>query len=338
MRIPVALLVFVSFGCATVRVPAGTVEGAPPEVGAVADPKVELWLEGGSEPSPSEMLEAQKAARDALAIALARRHPDPAALGAEDPVIVVRERAVTRTDGRRREQVAAKVGLAVGFVAVAAAAVVLAVTSKHGGSGRSAGSAAKSTSSKAAAAAAPAAAAAQSATKAAAPVASAAAKPVARPVVRPRPVSGPRAAPRGTPVPAAPHFAPGPPPGPVYVGYPGGSFYWSVNVGFHVHVPFDSDIADDAEMMPIAPAPGPDEGGDDEPPPPPPVPALPEMEKLPLSQRGFFDGDQTILEVDVVDRATGTVLYTRRVKSGADPRDRGDIARLLDEALADLPR
>jgi hypothetical protein len=339
MRIPVALLVLVSFGCATVRLPAGTVEGAPPEVGAVADPKVELWLEGGSEPSPSETLEAQKAARDALAIALARRHPDPAALGAEDPVIVVRERAVTRTDGRRHEQAAAKVGLAFGFVAVAAAAVVLAVTSKHGGSGRSAGSAAKSTPSKAAVAAAPAAAAAQSATKAA-PVATAAAKPVARPVARPRPLPGPRATPRGTPVPAAPHFAPGPPPGPVYVGYPGGSFYWSVNVGFHVHVPFDSDIADDAEMVPIAPAPGPDEGGDDEPePPPPPVLlALPEMEKLPLSQRGFFDGDQTILEVDVVDRATGTLLYTRRVKSGADPRNRGDVARLLDEALADLPR
>src|SRR4051812_40612375 len=133
MRIPTALLVLLSFGCATVRVPAGTVDGAPPEIGAVADPKVELWLEG-SEPSAYETLEAQKAARDALAIALARRHPDPAALGAEDPVIVVRERAVTRTDGRRREQVAAKVGLAVGFVAVAVAAVALAVTSKHGGS------------------------------------------------------------------------------------------------------------------------------------------------------------------------------------------------------------
>ena len=48
--------------------------------------------------------------------------------------------------------------------------------------------------------------------------------------------------------------------------------------------------------------------------------------------------DLTLLEVDVVDRATGTVLWTRRVKSGADPRDRGDVARLLDEALADLPR
>jgi len=62
------------------------------------------------------------------------------------------------------------------------------------------------------------------------------------------------------------------------------------------------------------------------------------MEKLPLDSRGFFDGDQTMLEVDVVDRATGAVLWTRRVKSGADPRDRGDVARLLDEALADLPR
>src|SRR4051812_8402944 len=134
MRIPTALLVLLSFGCATVRVPAGTVDGAPPEIGAVADPKVELWLEG-SEPSASETLEAQKAARDALAIALARRHPDPAALGAEDPVIVVRERAVTRTDGRRREQVAAKVGLAVGFVAVAVAAVAPPRPPQHGRAG-----------------------------------------------------------------------------------------------------------------------------------------------------------------------------------------------------------
>jgi hypothetical protein len=62
------------------------------------------------------------------------------------------------------------------------------------------------------------------------------------------------------------------------------------------------------------------------------------MEKLPFDQRGFFDGDQTLLEVDVVDRATGNVLWTRRVKSGADPRDHGEVARLLDEALADLPR
>ena len=50
------------------------------------------------------------------------------------------------------------------------------------------------------------------------------------------------------------------------------------------------------------------------------------------SDRNLRSDDNT------VDRATGTILYTRRVKSGADPRDRGDVARLLDEALADLPR
>src|SRR5947208_5909486 len=85
MRIPVALLVLVCFGCATVRVPAGSVEGLPPDLGEVADPKVELWLEGGSAASPSETAEAQKAARDALAIAIARRRPDVSALGARIP-------------------------------------------------------------------------------------------------------------------------------------------------------------------------------------------------------------------------------------------------------------
>src|SRR5256885_2001880 len=121
MRVPVALLVLLSFGCATVRVPSGSVEGSPPDLGEVADPKVELWLEGGSAASASETAEAQKAARDALAVAIAQRRVDVSALGAEDPVVIVRERAVTRTPARRREQIAAKVGMAAGVVAVAAA-------------------------------------------------------------------------------------------------------------------------------------------------------------------------------------------------------------------------
>jgi hypothetical protein len=103
-------------------------------------------------------------------------------------------------------------------------------------------------------------------------------------------------------------------------------------------VPFDADVAADAEA-PLPPEPpAPEETAEDLEPPPPPLPPLPDMEKLPLEARGFFDGDQTLLEVNVVDRATGNVLWTRRVKSGADPRDRGEVARLLDEALADLPR
>src|SRR5437762_5618953 len=138
MRIPVAVLVILTFGCATVRVPAGSVEGPPPDLGEVADPKVELWLEGGSAASSSETAQAQKAARDALAIAIAQRRPDVSALGAEDPVIVVRERAITRTPARRREQVAAKVGMVVGIVAVAAAAVFVALTSKGGGASKAA--------------------------------------------------------------------------------------------------------------------------------------------------------------------------------------------------------
>src|ERR1051325_7488636 len=134
MRLPIALLVLLCFGCATVRVPAGSVEGPPPDLGEVADPKVELWLESGSAPSPSETAQAQKAARDALAVAIAQRRPDVSGLGAEDPVIVVRERAVTRTAARKREQAAARVGMVVGIVAVAAAAVFVALTSKGGGS------------------------------------------------------------------------------------------------------------------------------------------------------------------------------------------------------------
>ena len=344
MRIPVALLVLLSFGCATVRVPAGSVEGPPPDLGEVADPKVELWLEGGSAASLSETAEAQKAARDALAIAIARRRPDVSALGAEDPVVVVRERAVMRTPARRREQVAAKVGMVVGIVAVATAAVIVALTSKGGGGGAKAAPAAKPAPAgavKAAPAAAPAAKAPVPAATAAAASARAAparvsGRPHTRPVARPA-RAAPQAVPGGgKPAPVRPGFAPGPPPPMWYpAARPGGFIYWNVGIAFHAPVPFDPDVASDAEA-PLPAEPPPDEMADE--PLPPPLSPLPEMEKLPLDQRGFFDGDLTLLEVDVVDRATGTVLWTRRVKSGADPRDRGDVARLLDEALADLPR
>jgi hypothetical protein len=118
---------------------------------------------------------------------------------------------------------------------------------------------------------------------------------------------------------------------------PGGFIYWEMGIAFHAPVPFDPDIVSDGEA-PLLAGPPADDTADDVEPLPPPLPPLPEMEKLALDQRGFFDGDQTLLEVDVVDRATGSVLWTRRVKSGTDPRDRRDVARLLDEALADLPR
>jgi len=322
MRILVTFLLLLAFGCATVRVPTGSIDEVPPASGDVAEPEVELWLEGGSAASPAETAEARKAARDALSTALARRHPDPTALGAEDPVLVVRERAVARTPARRREQTAAKIGMALGIVVVAAVAVVAVVAgAKHAGGSKSA--AAKSA--PAAKAAPVPAAIAPKARPAGAP---AAPRPVARPVTR------------GAPVPhGAPHFAPGPPSGPVYAG-PGAGVYWETNISFAVSIPFDSDVQPSPEV-PLAPAPPPpadDIAGSDEPPPPPPPARLPEMEKLPLDKRGFFDGDETILEVDVVDRASGTVLYTKRVRGGADPRDRADIARLLDQALADLPR
>jgi hypothetical protein len=340
MRTPVALLVLLSFGCATVRVPIGSVEGPPPDVGEFADPKVELWLEGGSAASASETAEAQQAARDALASAIAQRRPDVSALGAEDPVVVVRERAVARTPARRREQVAAKVGMVVGVVAVAAAAVVVALTSKGGGASKSApaGKSAPASGAKVTAAAAPGAKAAPATAaaatgKAAPPRVSG--HPRSRPVARPAPT--PQTVPGGKPTPVRPGFAPGPPPPMWYpAARPGGFLYWEMGFAFHAPVPFDSDIASAADAP--LPEPPPGDVADDLEPLPPPLPPLPEMEKLSLDQRGFFDGDETLLEVHVVDRATGTVLWTRRVKSGADPRNRGEVARLLDEALADLPR
>src|SRR5205807_5445034 len=97
MRPFVALLVLFAFGCATVRVPAGSVENAPPPEGVVAEPQVELWLEGGSPASAGETAVAQREARDALAAALAQKQVQTTGLDAQDPVIVVRERSVART-------------------------------------------------------------------------------------------------------------------------------------------------------------------------------------------------------------------------------------------------
>jgi hypothetical protein len=113
-----------------------------------------------------------------------------------------------------------------------------------------------------------------------------------------------------------------------------------MNIGVSFFVPFGSDSP--AAEPPLEPGPPADALAEllppPPPPPPPPLPALPEMERLDLAKRGFFTGDETLLEVDVVDRATGRIVWTGRARSGADPRDRGDVKRLLDQALEDLPR
>jgi hypothetical protein len=123
----VALLTLLTFGCATVRPPERASSPPPVRRVALAEPSLELWVEGTKPVDPREKEAALTQSREALARAL-----DGRGLAAENPdeVIVVRAREIARTGERKSAQTWSIVGMVVGFVAVIAAVVVLA---KHGG-------------------------------------------------------------------------------------------------------------------------------------------------------------------------------------------------------------
>ncbi len=70
--------------------------------------------------------------------------------------------------------------------------------------------------------------------------------------------------------------------------------------------------------------------------PPPPLIGLPPTDAW-LASRGWFDGDEVELAVELQDPQTGEVRWQRTVREGADPRDAGALTRLVDHALSDLP-
>ncbi|HEX9292028.1 MAG TPA: hypothetical protein VF904_21105 [Anaeromyxobacteraceae bacterium] len=243
----VALLTLLTFGCATVREPERGAFAAPPARIALAEPELELWMEGTRPVDAAESARALEQSRNALTEALAGR-----GLDASEPsqLLVVRARAIARTDERRSAQVWSAVGLVAGFVVVALVVIALA---------RSRASPSTSHASHAVASA-----------------------PAAR-------------APwRGVP------FAPRPYPPPPPIG---------VEIGFNV-------------MVPVGPA--------------PPWPGAEPSESR-LASRGWFDGDEVELTVELADPGTGTVSWRRTVREGADPRDPAALAALLDRALADQP-
>src|SRR5205085_3018963 len=138
MRKGIALTALLAFGCATVRMPAGSVgDEVGPVRGIVAEPQVELWLESGDPVTAQEASEAREQARAALQQALETQAIAPTPMGASDPVLVVRERGLSRTASRRRDQVGATIGLVVGAVVVVAVVVALVVAGK-GDPGKSA--------------------------------------------------------------------------------------------------------------------------------------------------------------------------------------------------------
>ena len=83
MKKCIALTVLLAFGCAAVRMPAGSVEDqVVPASGIVAEPQVELWLESGGPVTQQETDEAREQARIALQQALDTRAIAPSPMGA----------------------------------------------------------------------------------------------------------------------------------------------------------------------------------------------------------------------------------------------------------------
>jgi hypothetical protein len=134
VRAAIALATLFFFGCQTVQVRAGPGLQTPPPPAlrvALAEPELDLWIEGSGQVTPQEADQGLRAARAALGSALDRR--GFAAAGEAEEILVVREQAVARTEGRRGAQTAAIVGI----VLVVAAIVVLIVASSRSGSSRS---------------------------------------------------------------------------------------------------------------------------------------------------------------------------------------------------------
>ncbi len=74
---------------------------------------------------------------------------------------------------------------------------------------------------------------------------------------------------------------------------------------------------------------------------PPPEAAPPWVEPPPPpfdpKARGFFDGDETLLDLELEDERTGEVLWSASVRGWIDPRDSEEVSRLLDEVLRAQP-
>ncbi len=70
-----------------------------------------------------------------------------------------------------------------------------------------------------------------------------------------------------------------------------------------------------------------------------PVAPVPYAEPEPsrLASRGWFDGDEVELTVELADPTTGAVSWSRTIREGVDPRDAGALEKLVDRALWGMP-
>jgi hypothetical protein len=340
------MTVFV-FGCTTVRVP---VSGLAPDVGpirgTIAEPQVELWLESADPVRPDEAAAASEATRAALASALEGRGEDDAAA---DAVLLVRERAVARTSSRRSAQGWAVAGIVVGAVVVVAAVAIAIV----------AGAKPPRSSAKPATArvgprpaSSPAVAAPTGPRPAPSTVVPAPRAAPARGVIAPHPAP-PRLAgpvPVAAPVRTAPRppGAPRPYPAPSYgypysAAYPYPTAYPGFQVAFGVELAFPLPAPEPLVLAPPPPEPEEEEWdaepAEEEPEPlveaTPPLLVAPPPQPFDVEERGFFSGDVVQLELTLLDRRSGQVLWSRVVRRDVDPRDPGAVEAIVEKALAD---
>ena len=64
------------------------------------------------------------------------------------------------------------------------------------------------------------------------------------------------------------------------------------------------------------------------------LPPLAQAVNFPVEDRGFFAGPKTALQLDLLDRASGQLLWSKAVTADADPVDAKAMAKLLDDAFA----
>jgi hypothetical protein len=303
----IAILTVLAFGCSTVRVPAlpaSEIEDAP---GSIAQPSIELWLENPDPVPQAQSDMAADAAREAISRALSEVRISSSALGATDAVLFVRERGVALTDARHTQQTWAYVGIAVGIVFVVAA-IIIGVTKTSGSHGST------------------------NVVRTPAGVGGTVVHRVPRPVV---------------PIPYAPHYvAPGPA---FFIGF---NFVIPLQPMVYRPEPEQDDLPfpPDAQTPMVSATPLPPEAdGLPHPPeglpmngPPAPPDVGPPIELPPLAppadfsveDRGFFAGPHVAMQLDLVDRATGEVLWSRPVASDGNPLDVNDVRKLLQVALA----
>jgi hypothetical protein len=330
------IAVLFTFGCASVRAPATVLPDSIPIHAGSADPQLALWVEGGEAPTQAE----QQAAAGAAQRALAEGARGLQAPGAGDGILVVRAQGITRTSGRRSNQVAGAAGLVVGIVVVVAVVILMLSEGKGGGGGRapkasSGGARAAPTPARAA----PAVARAGGGTRAPIPL------PVPGPRVRPvRPVARPAPVPYAVP-PRYPHdgvyvwgdpwvswglyvdLTPPPAPyaEPAYA--PQGGFQQPV--GSYVVAPPGAEAAQEAAA---------EDAPDEELPQAPPE--LTEIrlgppEPLPLDDRGFFAGDELLVELVVCDRTTGEPRLRKVARKEIDPTDPAKVREFLRHAVTE---